>query len=323
MQSTDDQTTSGGPTLEDRCAGCLVGLAVGDALGAPLEEIPNQPCSTTSTITEMIGGGWLKLMPGQVTDDTEMALCIAQSLAERRFDPADIAKRFMHWFYDSPIGTGSTTRAAMRRLRDGVPWYEAGYNAKGMTLTGNGSVMRCAPVAIFDHDDENALQAHSRIQSIITHPHPDCTESAGYVNTIIAGLLGGMGKEEAYAKGLASIDRHQPLHDRYSRLPPKELCGKTGEVKDTVESALACFLTTDDFEEAVVAAVNLRGDADTRGAVVGALAGAHYGEQAIPDRWKLALNDRHGTPIYRSLKDTSYAILERRNTRPSPMGWNR
>lgn len=290
------------PTLEERFTGTLVGLAVGDALGGPVEEIPGSPTSTLRPVTEMIGGGYLKLLPGQITDDTEMTLCIARSLAERKkFDPSDIATRFMEWFYDSSIGTGKTTRKAMERLKAGIPWNEAGRNPTGNTMTGNGSVMRCAPVSLFDYASSERTAKHSAEQSIITHPHPDCVDSAVFVNILLYHLLHGEEKEKAFQESLPWIRHHPDLMQQYSRIPDLTQLRTTGKVQDTVETAIHSFLTTPTFEEAVVRAANLGGDADTIAAITGAMAGAYYGEKAIPARWKDKLVDRHGKELYTEL----------------------
>lgn len=208
----------------------------------------------------------------------------------------------MEWFYDSSIGSGRTTRAAMKRLKEGVPWHKAGYNDKGLRLTGNGSVMRCAPIALFNYTDHENLVENSRIQSLITHPPPDCQDSAVFINVLIEKLLDREPKLEAYQAALEEIKSNEQLHARYSGIPKLQQLKLSGEVKDTVESAAYCFLATSSFEDAVVKAVNAGGDADTRGAVTGAIAGAFYGESKIPERWKGKMVDRHGRPIFEELR---------------------
>ena len=299
-------------TLECKFTGSLLGLAVGDALGAPLEEIPKHPSQVKGTVTEMIASnGWLKLDAGQVTDDTEMMLCIARSIVEKKaFDPQDIAMRFVAWFDDNNISSGSTTRAAIERLKEGYSWYDAGRNEKGLTFTGNGCVMRCTPVALLNYNDSFSLVAQSYDQSRITHPHPDCTGSSIFVNALIARCIASHErndqKEAAFADAVCAISYNETLQNHYQNIPLHS--DKTirqcisGDVRETVESATYCFLTTTTFEDAVVKAINLRGDADTRGAVVGAIAGAYYGETAIPNRWKQKLLDRHKISLQSELE---------------------
>jgi len=288
--------------LEDKFTGTLVGVAVGDALGGPLETISTSCREIPQNVTEMIGGGWLKLKPGQITDDTEMTLCIARSITEKKkFDAEDIARKFVEWFYDSQIGAGRTTKTAIERLKEGVSWDDAGYNEVGLLSRGNGSVMRCSPVALLDYKDSKRLFKDSYQQSIITHPHPHCTFSAIFYNTIIANILSGNGKEKSYIDALKTIEHEPTLLKRYANIPNAKPNKPTGEVKNTIEAAVHCFLTTDSFEESIVKAVNLGGDADTTGAVTGALAGAHYGEKSIPSRWKEKLVDRHGNKVCNEL----------------------
>ncbi|MEK6964428.1 MAG: ADP-ribosylglycohydrolase family protein [Nanoarchaeota archaeon] len=297
------------PTLEERFTGTLIGLAVGDALGGPVEEIPKHPCMTPRPVTEMIGGGYLKLLPGQITDDTEMTLCLARSLAEKKeFDPADIAKRFMEWFYDSPIGTGKTTRVAMARLKEGIPWNEAGRNPTGNTLTGNGSVMRCAPISLFNYARSDLTAKHSAEQSIITHPHPDCVDSSVFVNILLYQVLHEEEKTKAFHESLPWIRHNPDLMQQYGQILGLQELRTTGKVRDTVETAVHSFLTTSTFEEAVARSANLGGDADTIAAITGAMAGAYYGEKAIPMRWKDKLVDRHGKPIHEELSSLGKSL---------------
>jgi len=298
-------------SLQDRYRGSLVGLATGDALGGPREAVRKHEAEAIPYVSEMVGGGWLKLLPGQITDDTEMALCIARSIVERQtFDPADVAARFLAWHKDNPIGMGRATRYAMRRLEEGLPWNEAGYSDVGKNGLGNGSVMRCAPVALLDRRRSSALLAHTFEQGSITHPHPDCQESCVFLNTMIAALLNGREKKNAIGDGLVEISARVPLAYRYRMIPLLPALGTSGIVYETIESAVATFLRNNTFEATLLDAVNLGGDADTRGAVVGALAGAHYGIAAIPERWTAPLCDRHGEPVLQELLDIATGLYK-------------
>ncbi len=298
--------------IQNKYRGCLVGLAVGDALGAPVEEIPKHASlSVPRPITDMVGGGYHRLLPGQITDDTEMALCIARSIAEKKaFDPADIAQRFVAWYEDNQIGAGGTTRAAIHRLKQGYAWDEAANIEKCLQSLGNGSVMRCAPIAMYDALHHEDLNVHSRNQGIITHPHQDCIDSVLFVNMLLASLLCGDEKQAAYEKALDSIAHNAELQQRYHAIPLLKEFQTSGEVKATVETALYPVLTTNSFAEALLKAVNMGGDADTRGAITGALAGAYYGESAIPGKWKYKLLDRNAKPIYHELVALSYSLYE-------------
>lgn len=161
----------------DRFRGCLLGLAAGDALGATVEFLSRAEIRARYGVhREIIGGGWLALEPGEVTDDTEMALCIARSIVTLgRVDPADIAARFVEWSLTPPKDIGNTVGAALALIRAGVSWEEAGeqvYRAAPGRRVGNGSLMRTAPVALFDAWRPQELVRDSRDVSRITHAHP-------------------------------------------------------------------------------------------------------------------------------------------------------
>lgn len=304
----------------NRFVGCLVGLACGDALGGPAEEIPGFPSKAPKPVTEMIGGGNFDLLSGQITDDSEMALCLVRSLLENQgFDPADIARKFQEWFFDSPIGAGGTVRAAMERLRDGCSWQEAGRSELGLKSLGNGSVMRCAPIAMFDcyaaemNKNFNILDTellrHTQIQGEITHPREECIHAANFINVIISYLLKARepsSPQTAYAHALRYIPR--AMQERYKDIATIEKINPFGTVHHTVIAAVNCLLTTDSFEKAIIKAVNLGGDADTIAAITGAMAGAWYGIQAIPMRWSSKLVDRHGRPVLAELVASAEAL---------------
>jgi ADP-ribosyl-[dinitrogen reductase] hydrolase len=280
--------------LPDRFRGVLLGLAVGDALGGPLEF---QPARTPEHyLTEMVGGGWQKLAPGEWTDDTQQALCIVESLlAKRVFDPDDIARRFVVWMQSSPKDIGLHTRRVLDAIRRGDPWEEASREAQALTPDNapNGSLMRCAPLSLFFCRHPEYVASLSPVLSRITHAHPDCEWACVFLNVAIVGLLTGMRRSEAVELGYnACDDASQALKERIgSAMGPTCEVAPTGYVLDTLEVAVWAFLHTTTFEDAVITAVNRGADADTVGAVVGALAGARYGMSGIPSRWVLALKE--------------------------------
>lgn len=304
----------------NRFVGCLVGIACGDALGGPVEEIPGHLSKLPKPVTEMVGGGHFNLLPGQITDDTEMALCLARSLIEKHgFDPIDIAQRFQEWFFDSPIGAGGTVRAAMERLRSGEPWNLAGFSETGRKSLGNGSVMRCAPIAMFScFAGKQALTQYNFQQGIITHPHEECVYAVEFINAITAYLLKAEepskemltramsrgelsihGPRAAYAFALKAIPEY--MQEKYKDIAKLEKVNPFGSVHNTVTASVNCLLTTNTFEDAIVKAANLGGDADTIAAITGAMAGAWYGIEAIPTRWSIKLVDRHCRPVLSEL----------------------
>lgn len=275
--------------LLSRARGCAVGAAVGDALGMPLEFEPPRPAH--DLLREMISG---RLPAGSFTDDTEMALALAESLLERRsLDPDDLAGRFAAWLERNPPDVGAHTRRVLSRVARGVPWREAvaAAQAADPESAGNGSVMRCWPVALVYGDAPETLRAASSLQSDVTHPHPDCAAACVFVNTLIAALLREAPPETAFEQALALTELDKGFRRMIEAAPTRARAelANSGWVRHTVESAVWGLLTTSSFEEAVVQVANLGHDADTTAAVTGALAGAAYGLDAIPARWRAAL----------------------------------
>jgi ADP-ribosyl-[dinitrogen reductase] hydrolase len=276
--------------VQNRSRGCALGAAIGDALGMPLEFGPRR---TLGRLVRSLEPG--RLPAGTFTDDTEMALALADSLlAYRPLDPADLAQRFAAWLQAGPDDVGIHTRKVLSCIADGQPWEEAvdAVQRQNPDSAGNGSVMRCWPVALAHWDDLDQLLADSRLQSRVTHPHPECEAGSTFVNAIIYYLLNDATHEDAVAQALDAVDNMPaPLRAVIEQAPTRkrEELQNSGWVRHTLESAVWGLLTTDTFEDAVVQVVNLGNDADTAGAVVGALAGAAYGIDAIPLRWREAL----------------------------------
>ena len=262
-------------TLKDRYIGCMPGLAVGDALGAQVEFMERD---SFPTVTEMVGGGVHRLKAGEWTDDTSMALCLAVSLlACEGFNVADQMQRYCDWYkhgYMSSNGEcfdiGNQTREALERyLRTGKTALAAPEAA------GNGCIMRLAPVTLYFFPDYGAMNHYSMQSAVLTHNNLQCLATTGQLSMLIAQML------DATKKPNISFDHH------------RSEVKSTGFVVDTLDAARWAFRATDTFEHAIIAAVNLGGDADTIGAVTGQLAGAYYGASAIPARWldKLAHRD--------------------------------
>jgi ADP-ribosyl-[dinitrogen reductase] hydrolase len=282
--------------LRDRYRGCLLGLAVGDALGAPVEFINRDEISLRyGVVREMLGGGWLDTKPGEYTDDTQMALAIARSIAELgRVDPADIGARFVRWMESMPKDIGNTTLQSLGYLAAGVPWDEAGARTaarKGDSGAGNGSIMRTAPIGLACRNDPVELVRQSIDISRITHADPRCTWACAALCQGIAALLGGSG--DVLAAAVEGIEEPEVVAtiEQAATIRRGEV-RSGGYVLHTLSAALWAFVNHDTFEDIVVAAVNLGGDADSSGAVSGALAGARYGASAIPERWLSVLQSR-------------------------------
>jgi len=276
-------------TIQDRIRGCAVGAAVGDALGMPLEFGPRQPADRL--VRDMKPG---RLPSGTLTDDTEMALALAESLLEcQPLDPSDLSSRFLEWFRLGPHDVGIHTRDVLTRIELGQPWQRAveAVQRQKPELAGNGSAMRCWPVALVHWDDLAWLVTDSRQQSRVTHGHPECEAACGFINAMIYHLLRGTAPALAVDRALLLVDMPEALRATIQAAPTRqrEQLKNSGWVRHTVESAVWGLLTTQSFEEAVVQVVNLGDDTDSAGAVVGALAGATYGLGAVPERWQQAV----------------------------------
>jgi ADP-ribosyl-[dinitrogen reductase] hydrolase len=284
-------------TLRDRYHGVLVGKAVGDALGATVEFLSQDTIREKyGTHTDIIGGGWLDLTPGEVTDDTQRALCIAHSIvAQRMFDPGDIAARFVDWYRSKPKDIGNTTSHALSLLDRGIPWNEAGIRTHDALAPGdasNGSLMRCAPVALLARGNADDNSRYSRESSIITHANPLCVDSCIAMNAAVAALLDDPDADPVRIAMCATdnAEVRAALEASRSATPADLKAG--GYVLDTLTAAFWAVAHHDTLEDAVIAAVNLGNDADTTGAVAGALGGAKWGLAAIPHRWLDALRPR-------------------------------
>jgi ADP-ribosylglycohydrolase len=289
----------------ERYRGCLLGLAAGDALGTTLEF---RPPGSFSPIDDVVGGGPFGLKPGQWTDDTSMALCLAESLIEcLGFDPADQMERYVRWYRQGHLSSagwcfdiGGTTRSALLRyMNDRNPYA----GPTGPTTAGNGSIMRLAPVPLFHAGSPAEAVARAADSSRTTHGAAEAVDACRYLAGLLVGAVRGASKEELLSDHYAPVPglwNDAPLATRiaevasgsFRRRDPPEIRG-TGYVVESLEAALWAFDRSTNFRDGALLAVNLGDDADTTGAVYGQLAGAYYGEQAIPQPWRdrLAMRD--------------------------------
>ncbi|MCF8866395.1 ADP-ribosylglycohydrolase family protein [Xanthomonas campestris] len=285
-------------TVQARFRGCLLGLAVGDAVGTTLEFCA--PGSFTP-ITDMHGGGPFALRAGQWTDDTSMALCLAHSLLYRQgFDAADQMNRYCNWYqhgYLSSTGTcfdiGGTVRQALERYLDGGPAFSGSDDPRS---AGNGSLMRLAPVAMFYAQRPEQLGERAADSSRTTHAAPEALDACRlYAFQLRAALLGSGRDEVLRPAALPSQSLVTPaigalLVRVHASVARAQIRG-TGYVVDALSAALWCFATTDTFADAVLRAANLGDDADTTAAICGQLAGAFYGIDGIPAAWRERVQD--------------------------------
>lgn len=300
-----------------RYRGSLIGLAVGDALGTTLEF--REPGSF-APIEDMVGGGPFNLEPGQWTDDTAMALCLAESLVEcQGFDPADQMERYLRWYregYMSSTGIcfdiGATVRAALARYERTREPYCGSTDPR---TAGNGSLMRLAPVPLFYARRPREAIEKAAESSRTTHGALEAVDACRYLAALIMGALRGASKEEIlspYYSPEPGIWEEVPLASgiaviaagSYKRRNPPEIRG-SGYVVATLEAALWAFYRSNSFREGALMAVNLGEDADTTGAVYGQLAGAYYGEEGIPGEWRARIARRE---LIRNLAEKILAL---------------
>jgi ADP-ribosyl-[dinitrogen reductase] hydrolase len=289
----------------DRYRGCLLGLATGDALGTTLEF---RSPGTFQPLTDMVGGGPFNLKPGGWTDDTSMALCLAESLIEKHgFDPIHQLETYCRWEKDGHFSVkgycfdiGRTTRWAINSYRSNPRSYPGSTDADS---AGNGSIMRLAPVPMRWANDPDRAIEYAALSSRTTHGAAECVVACRYLAGLIVSALQGRPKEELLSPMFAPNIAMWELEPRAKRIEeiavgsfkqkePPEIRG-TGYVVASLEAALWAFHKSDDFRTGALLAVNLGDDADTTGAVYGQLAGAYYGEAGIPAEWraKLAMRD--------------------------------
>lgn len=286
----------------DRRRGAILGLAIGDALGAAVEF---QPPGSFPEVTDYRAGGPHGLEPGEWTDDTSMALALADSIAELGWDLNDQAERYVAWWTTGAysvngrtFGIGITTVRALQQFREtGDPWTSGDPSP---SASGNGSIMRLAPVPVAYlrlYPDQLGLLVDRLVESSRpTHASPQCLSACVYLGVILCSLLHGRSREEVLDPRWDPIQRlHEksPLHPEIheiaegsfrTRKPP--VIQGSGYVVRSLEAALWAFHDASDFREAVLRAVNLGDDADTTSAVCGQLAGAWFGESGIPKEWR-------------------------------------
>ncbi|MBN1948056.1 MAG: ADP-ribosylglycohydrolase family protein [Bradymonadales bacterium] len=275
---------------QDRFRGCLLGLAAGDAVGTTVEFSPR---GSFAPLTDMVGGGPFRLKPGQWTDDTSMALCLATSLVEcNDFDARDQMERYCLWEetgYLSSTGhcfdIGTTVAMALRHYQKTGDPFAGSTNPHS---AGNGCIMRLAPIPMCFFPDMVAIEKYAAESSRTTHGATECLDACRLFSRIIARALMGSPKEEV---ALGDRDSFAGAHKieaiaqgEYLRKSEGEIRG-TGYVVPSLEAALWCFVHTESFEEAILRAANLGDDADTTAAVCGQVAGAFYGASGIPARW--------------------------------------
>jgi ADP-ribosylglycohydrolase len=288
-------------TTLDRYRGCLLGLAAGDALGTTLEF--KAPGSFTP-LTDIVGGGPFSLKPGGWTDDTSMALCLAESLVTKNaFDPIHQLETYLRWWRDGHLSVkgycfdiGNATHGALARFQEKRQPY---CGDPSPYAAGNGSLMRLAPVPLaFAAKPEEAIRLAGE-SSRTTHAATECIDSCRYFAGLLLAALAGLTKREILNNDYEPPVKcflENPLAEKVAAIAagsfkvkePPQIRG-SGYVIHTLEAALWAFHTTDNFRDGALKVVNLGEDADTTGAVYGQVAGAYYGADGIPAEWRAKL----------------------------------
>lgn len=301
----------------DRYRGSILGLAVGDALGAPVEF--KRPGSF-EPVTDMTSGGAFGLRPGQWTDDTSLALCLAESLVEMNgFDLVDQLDRYVRWYRQGHLSStgecfdiGNTTKMALNHYEMTKERYSGPTDP---STAGNGSIMRLAPVPLAYAKDFATAVEKSGESSKTTHGASEAVDSCRYLGGLIAASVTGVDKTELLSKRYSQKPGYwteNPLGEKvdaiangsFKEKSPPEING-SGYVIDCLEAALWAFYKTESFGDGCLLAVNLGDDADTTGAVYGQLAGAYYGASGIPKNWLRVLTHQ---PLVQSFADRLYEL---------------
>jgi len=309
------------PKSTNRYSSTLLGLAVGDALGTTLEF---RARGTFEPITDMDGGGPFHLKPGEWTDDTSMALCLAESLVELGgFDPIDQLHRYCKWWrhgHLSSNGTcfdiGGTVSSALRRFEE-TGKREPRCGSTDPHTAGNGSIMRLAPVVLYYAKDPALAIDYAAKSSLTTHGAPEAVDACRLMAAVLIQALRGRSKREICFGPFQALDA-SCLAPKIAALGSGEWANKsrdeirgTGYVVDALEAALWCFWHTTSYREAVLAAANLGDDADTTAAICGQIAGAHYGIEGIPEAWLSKLTMQKEIARFADELEVGPAPLER------------
>jgi len=275
--------------IHDRALGAYLGFAIGDALGATVEFMTaGEIAARYGSHCRIVGGGWLKLEPGQVTDDTEMALCVGRAIVNADgWDVNAVCEGFSQWLRGVPADVGNTCRRGIRRyIHDGT--VTTAFNEGD---AGNGACMRNLPVALATLNDPVAFRDWTLEQCHTTHNHPLSDDGTLALGRMVRRLVMGGGVIDCRREAQALIGIHPQFRfDRYNGL-----C--TAYIVDTIRTVLHFYFLTDSVRSCVIETVNVGGDADTAGALAGMLSGATYGANSIPASWLRTLDKGVATEI--------------------------
>ncbi len=305
--------------LIDRYRGSLFGLAIGDAMGAPVEY---QEPGSFDPIDGMTGGGIFKVRPGEFTDEASMALCLAESLIESRgFNPSDQMDRYLKWYHQGHLSSQGWCFDVSVINRKAILAYESSRQPFGgladEDTNTNGSLARIAPIPlVYSSKAEKALDYAGEC-SRTTHAHRQCIDACRYFSALVVGALHEVPKKDLL-KGIYSPVKdywtHRPLDSAveavakgsYKKMKKADLAPDSNVIS-CLEAALWAFHKSKSFEEGMLLAVNLGFDADATGAVYGQLAGAYYGESEMPVAWRSQVALAH---VIRRYSEQLFALAQ-------------
>lgn len=277
--------------IENYIKGAFVGFAIGDAMGATTEFMNKKSIKVKyGEVTDIIGGGWLNLIAGEVTDDTQMMICVADALIKSKGDFNIFIKNccdnFVNWYNSAPIDIGNQCLQVISKFSNKnhysvLRWYD---EAKDDKALGNGALMRVLPTVFFD-------EKFAKRQGALTHNNGTCECYSVLYRNVIRALISDEFTKENTKRILSEA---------------VQLMSPTGHVKNTFHNAVYWFVKTDSFYECIVGCVNDGGDADTIAAISGSMAGAYYGFDNIPDAWK----DKIDSDVYSKILDISESITK-------------
>ncbi len=278
--------TSSNLSIQNRAIGAYFGLAVGDALGATVEFMtPTEIQQQYKTHDTICGGGWLRLKPGQVTDDTTMSLALGRAILDAgQVEALAAAQAFDDWMRSKPVDIGNTVRRGIMHFRrSGNPRSPVSEHDAG-----NGACMRCLPVALATLQcPENAIEAN-RAQAHVTHNNPLSDAATECVIQMIQAALLGWGLDDMRAGPISKLLEHYAQF----AFEKKRITNPSGYIVETMQAVLQALYANNTFETAMTDVVNRGGDSDTTGAILGMIAGAYYGPESIPSRWLKKLDSQ-------------------------------
>ncbi|WP_006788668.1 ADP-ribosyl-[dinitrogen reductase] hydrolase [Thiorhodospira sibirica] len=281
-------------SIESRALGAYLGLALGDALGATVEfMMPREIQAEYGVHSQIRGGGWLHLKPGQVTDDTTMALALGQALLSAgALDATAMAEAFSDWLRAKPVDVGHTVRRGIVHYRN-TGHTQMPYSDND---AGNGACMRVLPVALATLEADTAFVRHAcQVQAHITHHHALSDAACETVSLMVQASLRGLNDINTL---LGMAQKLVALHPEFN-FRRRRSDNPSGYIVHTLQTVFQGLFDTESFEQCLIEVVNRGGDADTTGAIAGMIAGAFYGLEGIPGAWLKKLDPRIRAEIER------------------------